>query len=333
MFDNFDDFFGDVTSEKDADFNWDDLSAFEAAFFGSEAAETPIDPPLNIPAGFRRGVWVDVGGHHLHTNLADHVAALQACGITDACVMFNGVSNRQFGFTSVSADRLREFATALQPTGIQITLTSWIRPSAQYIDGVIAGLPDITREIGARAVEFDAEETWTRATPAGVPSHDAAADRLFDGLRAALPTDTEVAVTCQVDPLTSPRLTRLLTLADVVIPQAYSAFHGGAANHAVDAVYGPRGIQRRAAARLAEALPTQPPKPMIMGLAAYSRGRWPRQSARDILTMELRETLTLAATNPIRGVRYWSWKHIEGFNGRLGSPSNQYTDMFLRDIR
>ena len=69
-----------------------------------------------------------------------------------------------------------------------------------------------------------------------------------------------------------------------------------------------------------------------MGLAAYGRTGWSGQSARDIMKMELEETVALASSHAIRGARYWSWKHIAGFNGKLGNPANGYTSGFLQDI-
>ena len=40
------------------------------------------------------------------------------------------------------------------------------------------------------------------------------------------------------------------------------------------------------------------------------------------MKMELEETVALASSHAIRGARYWSWKHIAGFNGKLGNPAN-----------
>jgi hypothetical protein len=50
------------------------------------------------------------------------------------------------------------------------------------------------------------------------------------------------------------------------------------------------------------------------------------------MKMELEETVALASSHAIRGARYWSWKHIAGFNGKLGNPANGYASGFLQDI-
>jgi hypothetical protein len=116
----------------------------------------------------------------------------------------------------------------------------------------------------------------------------------------------------------------------VVIPQAYSTT-SSSSSHAVGGVYGPRGLQGRAAQRVANAVAASR-KPIIMGLAAYGRTGWSGHSARDIMRIELEETVKLRSSHAIQGARYWSWKHIAGFNGQRGNPANSYAHGFLQDI-
>jgi len=192
-------------------------------------------------------------------------------------------------------------------------------------------LPAFAAEIGARAIEFDVEEPWTRGEPAGFRSHDEAAGYLFDSLRANPHVDRlEIATTCQVDQIGTPRMQRLLTESNVIVPQAYST-RSGNSSHRVGGEYGPRGLQGRAADRVANRASTSGAT-TIMGLAAYSRSGWPGQSGRDIMRMELEATVALRGPHPIEGARYWSWKHIAGNNGRGGSPANSYAGRFIEDV-
>ncbi len=295
---------------------------FETEADAAEAA------PVTLPAGFRMGVWLDVGGKSLADNGATHASRLHALGIADACIMINPLDSTSFGFGSVSQARIRAFAALLRGSAIQLTLTSWLRPNRTFIDQLVRDLPPFAQEIGARAIEFDVEEPWTSNSPSGFTTHDEAADYLFAGLRRA--SAPEVAVTCQVDQTDRARMRAIVRQADLVIPQAYSTT-GTGASHAVGGVYGPRGLQRRAAQKVADAVAASG-KPVIMGLAAYGRTGWSGHSARDIMTMELEEAVTLTSSHAIRGARYWSWKHIAGFNGRLGNPANSYANSFLQDI-
>jgi len=294
--------------------------------FESESDEAEA-APVTLPAGFRMGVWLDVGGKSLADNGATHASRLHALGITDACIMINPLDSTSFGFGSVSQARIRTFVALLRGSAIRLTLTSWLRPSRTFIDALVRDLPSFAREVGAR-IEFDVEEPWTSNSPSGFTTHDEAADHLFAGLRRA--EVSEVAVTCQVDQTDRARMRAMVRHADIVIPQAYST-KGTASSHAVGGTYGPRGLQRRAAQKVADAVAASG-KPIIMGLAAYGRTGWPGQSARDIMTMELEETVSLRSSHTIQGARYWSWKHIAGFNGKLGNPSNSYANGFLKDI-
>ena len=291
----------------------------------AEEAETA---PVTLPAGFRMGVWLDVGGKHLADHGTTHASRLHALGITDACIMINPLESTSFGFGSVSQARIRAFAALLRGSAIQLTLTSWLRPSRTFIDALVRDLPPFARDVGARAIEFDVEEPWTNNSPTGFTTHDEAAEYLFAGLRRA--SAPEIAVTCQVDQTDRARMRAMVRQADIVIPQA-DPTKGAGSSHAVGGVYGPRGLQRRAAQKVADAVAASG-KPIIMGLAAYGRTGWAGHSARDIMKMELEETVTLASSHAIRGARYWSWKHIAGRNGRLGDPANSYTNGFLQDI-
>ena len=294
--------------------------------FESEADEAEA-APVTLPAGFRMGVWLDVGGKSLADNGSAHASRLHALGITDACIMINPLDSTTFGFGSVSQARIRTFVALLKGSAIRLTLTSWLRPSRTFIDALLRDLPPFAREVGAR-VEFDVEEPWTNNSPSGFTTHDEAADYLFAGLRKA--EASEVAVTCQVDQTDRARMRALVRHADLVVPQAYST-KGTASSHAVGGTYGPRGLQRRAAQKVADSVAASG-KPIIMGLAAYNRTGWSGHTARDIMTMELEEAVSLRSSHAIQGARYWSWKHIAGFNAKLGNPANSYASGFLQDV-
>jgi hypothetical protein len=319
---------GSPRERREADAFYVDLMARQlrgwprgGGWYGREADEAEA-APVTLPAGFRMGVWVDVGGLNLGRHGSDHVSRLQALGITDVSLMINSYTDRAFGFGSMSQARIRAFAALLSGTALRITLTSWLRPERAFIDDLVRDLPPFAQELGARGLEFDVEEVWTRRAVDGFATHDEAAEHLFRGLRAA--SVPEIAVNCQVDQIDRPRLGALVRNADIVIPQAY-----GSSTHAVGSVYGPRGLQRRAAEKVAAVAAG---KAIVMGLYAHKRNRFAGHSAREIMTMELEETVALRATHRILGARYWSWKWIAGFDGQLGHPAHRYGSEFLHDV-
>jgi hypothetical protein len=297
--------------------------------------ENDLEPieAITLPAGFRTGVWLDVGGMHLNANRMDHVAKLRALSIKDACVMINADQARTFGYGSVSKPVLGSLAPLLRSAEIALTLTSWLRPDRTFIDALVSDLPAYAQSLQAKAIEFDVEAPWVRETPTGFANHTEAAEHLFRGLEAARRGGLEVSVTCWVDALTSDRMLRLLQLTDVVVPQAYSDNPAGAApavqqSHRVGGVYGPGGLQTRAVDRLDAGLSASGSKDVIMGLAAYARDRWSGHRPDAILEMEANTSVTLAARR-VKGVRYWSWKWIAGKDGRGGTPANSYAERFL----
>lgn len=304
---------------------------------------------LTLPAGFRLGVWVDVGGANLRRHATAHADRLQALGIHDACIMINSHTGTTFGYGSTSEATLRAFAPQLTTRGISLTLTSWLRPDRTFIDAMLASLPDLARELEARAIEFDVEEPWMRASNlSGFSSHTDAANYLYDRLDALRDMGIEVGVTPQVDPMTSASLERIVQRAHFVVPQAYSSLNSSwlasdqarrdnaahIRSHAVDGTYGPRGLQTRAAERLATVRRVSGAMPMMMGLSAYSRTRWSDaheggHSASDIMRMELERSLALVSTHGVLGVRYWSWKWIAGEDAADGGNANGYSSTFI----
>lgn len=319
---------------ESADLFFEDLTGESAGLYGFEARSheaieiSPSStPPITVPAGFRMGVWLDVGGRALATHGAAHAALLNGLGFSEACIMINRVDARGFGFSAVSEGTIRGFASLLAGSGTRLTLTSWLRPDKGFIDELVRSLPPLARAIGARAIEFDVEGTWRRGRVRGFANHTEAAQYLFRTLRPAS-TGLEIAVTCEVDPMPTANMQAILRGADVVVPQAYSAY-SASRSHRIGAAYGPRGIQDRAVQKVAEVVAASG-KPTIMGLAAYSRNRWSGSSANAILRMELEQTLTLRGSATLLGARYWSWKHIAGRDARGGRPANRYGLMFFR---
>jgi hypothetical protein len=242
--------------------------------------------------------------------------------------MINDVSTAGFAFDAVADTAIRSFSALLSGSGTRVTLTSWLRPHKSYIDELVRRLPPLAIEIGAQAIELDVESNWRTGTVQGFENRAEAAAYFFEALRRAAGR-MEVAVTCEVDPMSDASMIPMLRGADIVVPQAYSTF-GTTTSHAVGGVYGPRGIQGRAVQRLAEAL-AAPGRPILMGLAAYGRHQWPSVSPDLIMRMELEQTLNLRTTSSsIGGVRYWSWKQIAGLDARGGSPANPYAAKFFR---
>lgn len=284
--------------------------------------------PIALPAGFRLGVWVDVGGRNLARHGTRHAALLHELGFSDACVMINRLDAAQFGFSAVSAATLRVFAALLVRGGTRLTLTSWLRPERTFIDDLVRLLPPLARDLGAQAIELDVEGAWRSRPVRGFANHGEAAGYLFDALRPAA-AGLELAVTCEVDPMTTARMRPVVERADLLVPQAYSV-GGSDAAHRIGGAYGPGGIQERAVAKVNEAVRASG-RPILIGLAAYHRGAWRGTSEPAVMRMELERALALRASASIRGVRYWSWKHIAGFDGAAGSPANRYGLRFFRE--
>lgn len=314
-------FFEDLTGESIA------LRGIEERYHEVLETSPSSTSPIAIPAGFRMGVWLDVGGRALVAHGASHAALLHDLGFSEACIMINRVDAPSFGFSAVSEGTIRGFASLLAGSGTRLTLTSWLRPDNRFIDELVRSLPPLARAIGARAIEFDVEGTWRRGRVHGFANHTEAAQYVFSRLRPAS-TDLEISVTCEVDPMPTANMRAIVRGADVVVPQAYSAYSAGR-SHRIGGAYGPRGIQDRAVQKVSEAVAASG-KPTIMGLAAYSRNRWPGSSANAILRMELEHTLTLRGSATLLGARYWSWKHIAGQDARGGRPANRYALAFFR---
>ncbi|MDJ0722662.1 MAG: peptidoglycan-binding protein [Desulfobacterales bacterium] len=314
-------FFADLTGES---VTLDELEARDHEVIETAPSATT---PITVPAGFRMGVWIDVGGRALVSHGAAHAALLHALGFSEACIMINRVDARRFGFSAVSEATIRGFASRLAGSGTRVTLTSWLRPDKGFIDDMVRSLPPLATAIGAHAIEFDVEGTWRRGRVRGFANHTDAARYVYRTLRP-VSSGLEIAVTCEVDPMPTANMRAIVQGADVIVPQAYSAYRARR-SHRIGAPYGPRGIQDRAVQKLAEAVAASG-KPTIMGLAAYSRNRWPGSSANAILRMELEHTLTLRSSAALRGARYWSWKHIAGLDARGGRPANRYSLAFFR---
>ncbi|HEY3497765.1 MAG TPA: hypothetical protein VGK73_23870, partial [Polyangiaceae bacterium] len=316
-------------AEEQAELFWEGLTG-EALEFGGPGAEWAFeDQPaaIAIPQGFRLGTWLDVGGRSLTTHGDRHAALLRELGFTDACVMFNGNDDARFGFGSVSESTLRAFAARLAGGAVRLTLCTWLRPEREFIDDLVRTLPSVARDLGARAIEFDVEEPWTRRHARGFANHAAAAEYLYAALRPAT-SGIELAVTCQVDVMPTATMRAIVSGADLVVPQAYSS-PGAGRSHAIGGVYGPRGLQNRALNKVTEATGGAP-KPVVMGLAAWKRERWAPNTPEQILRMELEHTLALPRTAAVQGARYWSWKHIAGLNGNGGAPAQSYGLPFFR---
>jgi hypothetical protein len=239
--------------------------------------------------------------------------------MVDASIMINDFNQSSFGFGSTSQQAIRAFARTIAGTALRLTLTSWLRPERRFIDDLVAALPAFALEVGARGIEFDVEEAWSRGQPNGFSSHEAAANYLFDAL-TRVAGGLEQVVNCQVDALGSSKLAALAQRAGLLIPQAYST-----PSHAVGTPYGPRGLQDRAVTKVAQATRASG-RPMLMGLAAYNRTGWPRLSEQQLMRLELAHTCSLMPQG-VAGARYWSWKHIAGFDGRGG---NSYASAFFR---
>ncbi len=300
----------------------------------SDAHGEPPDgsttPPRTDDAGgggrLKVGVWWDIGASNTFNHLDDHVRLLRELHVDNVTVMINRYHDRQFGFASFSAERLVTFGERLRAEGIGLVLDSWVYPRRDFIDGLVAALPQVAVESHARALEFDSEGTWQDATVRGYDSLDAAGADLIQKLRpAARANGFELGVTIHTGRL-NPSVSRL---ADFVAIQCYTVWKSEYANDAsknknygLNGVWGPGGRQRLGYAK-AKAL--QGPRPII-GLAAWGQN-FPHTAPEVSLGIAAETVLGFA---DVAEVKYWSWKWIGGTDGTKRSPP--YAFQFIQRL-
>lgn len=220
--------------------------------------------------------------------LADVDAAVNravACGLTRADIFVN--DHGFVPFDTYDLAKVRRLVRALQEVGIRCSLTTWLRPTDEWVRGLETVVGPLAEELGCD-LTLDLEEPLTVALKNAAPAVVAEwARRTFAALRRT--TSADIAVTCIVYGNLAV-LGPFLQLCDTIIPQAYAT--------ATYASQLPAGeLERIAVTRYAPF-----GKRLILGQAAWNLvGAYGARTAREAITASLRSVARLR----VDGVRYW----------------------------
>lgn len=215
-------------------------------------------------------------------------------------LMINGMG-RDTGcpaFTSPDARKLGVFAEGCRRAGIELHLTSWIRPCKAFIADAAATLLPVMRDQGIASLMWDAEEPWTRWR--GDLSFADAATMVGDRFH-----DVQMGVTAIVF-ARAERLQELIARSAHLIPQAY----------ATAPKYADPGALVRTARR--QWLQKFQRAPNIMGLAAWKQGADP--------VPRMRSAIAGVAACGVDTVIYWSL-------GWLNQKQNAPLARFVASLR
>ena len=269
------------------------------------AVSTAKAIPRLLAGKMRHGVWWDEGEGSTFDSLDLWLNRAESAGIDNIAIMVDGQTDTptEWEYTKWTPDGLANFAQVLRRRGIDLTLVAWPKPNPSWIDGMLNGrpgapsLPELARDIGARAIEFDAEGgNWSSERVSGFGSLDEAGEALHEGLRPYRPR-LRVGTTVH-----GGRMSPSLTLdSDYVAVQAYSHFDNGARPWGHE--YGPGNMQRRGAEKVRE---LDGPA-LVMGLAAWDQ-EYPDHTPDEAMRVAYNASESLGAQE----VRYWSAKWLLG---------------------
>jgi hypothetical protein len=153
-------------------------------------------------------------------------------------------------FTIRTPDRIHRLCDAAKEAGVEVHLTSWIMPHADYIDRAADVLIPLCERVGAASLQWDAEEPWTRARRRLTYSKAAARIReAFADLRCPMGANG-IGYTPRA------KFGPLAEICDYLVPQAYATSTSG-----IKPEVAPGRFHRRWTEKFA--------RPIVMGLAAY----------------------------------------------------------------
>lgn len=144
----------------------------------------------------------------------DTAKALADAGISHGSIMLNdyGGARAPRPFTTHDTDKIVALAEALRDQKIGVSLTTWVMPHREFIDGLLAIVPDLADRCGASMLVLDAEEPWTKAIDP------------MDRGEAAYLLSTLVQTKCLsgIANVNAPMLEPLAEICSVWSPQAYA---------------------------------------------------------------------------------------------------------------
>lgn len=270
------------------------------------------------------GLWIDDPPRVVLTEA--YWARLRELGFTVAALMLESVTpGFDPRYSVADLQRLGELARAHD---VELVLTVWPEPRAEYLLQLRQRLPALVRAAGAAALEFDAESNWIGGKVVGFRKLSDAADAL---VVVVVELRKELDVRSELTTFTmhgeNGRHATLADDVDRVLGQGYSVRHrkdaeGRPFDVPWDHAYGPGRMQRLTFDRSLQ-IPRKNGKPAIScGLAAYDQ-EWPEHTGEEAMRVAYREALRYQP----KEVRWWSSKWV------IGALSRPYAVRFFRELR
>lgn len=266
----------------------------------------PSPTPLQTPSDGRgSGSEIRVGAWSMSWALrSPEKAAAKAAriGLTDISLMVNSVGKREWHLLGSEA-QITKAGRIFRGHGITPHITTWIRPTDAWIDGIAQQLGTICMTLEAGSLDLDTESAWAHGSR---QEHHAA--QLFDQL-ASRGITTPVAVNdyASLQPVTR----HLADRAAIVRPQAYSVSSTGTGTKKKPttsrSVYWPGRTQDYAMRPSLWGRYRGGPKRLEMGLACYKQ-RFPGLTSLASMRKAWDTSIALGA----EAIWYWSLGNMKG---------------------
>lgn len=263
---------------------------------------------------FRASAWTGAAG------IADPATALaraRASGLAGLDCFVNdtlpdkdgnyGAGNYRRHFHLYDRDKVLRACEFWRKAGLEVSLTSWIRPEPDWCDGM-AQFGQLATDGGAIGANLDTEEPWLHGvTPATAPEWSR---RAVSTLRTTYRGKVGSTFIVGAD---LAELGAFLELVNVLIPQAYATVKNAGALK-------PGDLERRAIAKFAKYNEN-----IIMGAAAWNLvGAYGRTNPVDAMLDSLQ-----AASALVHEIRYW---RLEMLNGDLAVAVKGFVDGLNREV-
>jgi hypothetical protein len=157
------------------------------------------------------GAWAT---RSTHADPSKTVQELLAARCNFVSIMCNDIPDGRV-FEVFDQERIVALALACKSAGIEVHLTSWIRPYSSYIDQAADELIPLFARCHASLLVWDAEEPWTQADSPRL-SYSAAASRIADRF-----VSVPMGVTA-IGSVSESKIEALAQVCGVWIPQAYA---------------------------------------------------------------------------------------------------------------
>lgn len=189
------------------------LTAWMDANDEHEHEPDPVDAPPKDRAVRKVSAWAGSGALADPHGYADFAHAIGLRRI-DLMVNEHSAWRDPRPFDTYSADKIERFAEAVAGHGIELHLTSWLMPHADYIAKAMHDLLELLERTGAISILFDCEEPWTKARRR--LQYSAAARLVRDAFAGVVIGVTGIGY-APVD-----KLGPICSVADYLVPQCYS---------------------------------------------------------------------------------------------------------------